>query len=245
MKQPELGKKIAELRKVKGLTQEELVETCNLSVRTLQRIESGEVSPRSYTIKVIFSALDYSFSELIIPEKDKSVNSGTNFSIWLEQVYLYVFDLFNLKTNTMKKVSILSVSLLLIVTSLLVFNTESKGQSSEKLRLTFENNQKKILACIEKGKIDSAIVFYSDDACLFPSSYGKDAIKGYFTFVTENDYELLEYHTLSVSVCDDLAIEKYSIVCKFQGVILKQKGMSEWQNRKGKWLIVNDVFVNE
>ncbi len=51
MNQPELGRKISEIRKTKGLTQEELVDSCNISVRTLQRIESGEVSPRSYTVK--------------------------------------------------------------------------------------------------------------------------------------------------------------------------------------------------
>ena len=61
MNQPDLGKKIAEDRKAKGFTQEELVEKCNLSVRTLQRIESGEVSPRSYTLKVILEALDFDF----------------------------------------------------------------------------------------------------------------------------------------------------------------------------------------
>ncbi|GMQ23393.1 hypothetical protein Aoki45_00750 [Algoriphagus sp. oki45] len=59
MKQPELGKKISELRKAKGLTQEELVEKCNLNVRTIQRIEAGEVTPRSYTIKALFEALDF------------------------------------------------------------------------------------------------------------------------------------------------------------------------------------------
>ncbi|RAI88001.1 helix-turn-helix protein [Algoriphagus yeomjeoni] len=59
MKQPELGKKISELRKAKGLTQEELVELCNLNVRTIQRIESGEVTPRSYTIKALFEALGF------------------------------------------------------------------------------------------------------------------------------------------------------------------------------------------
>lgn len=59
MKQPELGKKISEMRKAKGLTQEELVEKCNLNVRTIQRIEAGEVTPRSYTIKSIFEALDF------------------------------------------------------------------------------------------------------------------------------------------------------------------------------------------
>jgi len=59
MQQPELGLKISELRKSKGYTQEELVEKCNISLRTIQRIEAGEVTPRSYTIKTILSALDY------------------------------------------------------------------------------------------------------------------------------------------------------------------------------------------
>ncbi|WP_425659177.1 helix-turn-helix domain-containing protein [Tenacibaculum ascidiaceicola] len=58
MKQPDLGKKILELRKQKGLTQEELVEKCNINVRTIQRIEAGETMPRSFTIKTILEALD-------------------------------------------------------------------------------------------------------------------------------------------------------------------------------------------
>ena len=57
MKQPELGRKIFELRKQKGLTQEELVEQCNINVRTIQRIEAGEVMPRSFTLKTILDAL--------------------------------------------------------------------------------------------------------------------------------------------------------------------------------------------
>ncbi len=64
MKQPELGKKILELRKLKGLTQEELVEQCNINVRTIQRIEAGDVSPRSYTIKAILEVLGVDFEEV-------------------------------------------------------------------------------------------------------------------------------------------------------------------------------------
>lgn len=64
MNQPALGIKISELRKSKGLTQEELVEQCNISVRTIQRIEAGEVTPRSYTIKTILSALDYDLEKI-------------------------------------------------------------------------------------------------------------------------------------------------------------------------------------
>ncbi|MFT5214007.1 MAG: transcriptional regulator with XRE-family HTH domain, partial [Patiriisocius sp.] len=57
MKQPELGQKILELRKQKGFTQEELVTQCNINVRTIQRIEAGEVNPRSHTIKIILEVL--------------------------------------------------------------------------------------------------------------------------------------------------------------------------------------------
>lgn len=64
MKQPELGQKISALRKSKGLTQEELVDRCNISVRTIQRIETGEVNPRSYTVKTILEALESDFNTL-------------------------------------------------------------------------------------------------------------------------------------------------------------------------------------
>ena len=63
MIQPQLGEKIAELRQAKGLTQTELAEMCNLGLRTIQRIESSEVNPRSFTLKVIFSSLDYEIEE--------------------------------------------------------------------------------------------------------------------------------------------------------------------------------------
>ncbi|MTI20512.1 XRE family transcriptional regulator [Fulvivirga sp. RKSG066] len=75
MKQPQLGKQIAELRQAQGLTQEELVEKCNISVRTIQRIESGDVTPRSYTVKTIFNALDYDYASFVKEETD-SHDSG-------------------------------------------------------------------------------------------------------------------------------------------------------------------------
>lgn len=80
MKQPELGKKISELRKSKGWTQEELVEKCNISVRTIQRIETGEVTPRSYTIKTILSALDSDFDQ-VVNDADTAYEPG-----WVERL---------------------------------------------------------------------------------------------------------------------------------------------------------------
>ena len=74
MKQPELGKIISNLRNEKGLTQEELVDKCNISVRTIQRIEAGEVTPRSFTIKTILAALDYNLENIktLFPNEEKS-----------------------------------------------------------------------------------------------------------------------------------------------------------------------------
>ncbi len=128
MTQPNLGKKIADLRKAKGLTQDELVEKCNISVRTLQRIESGEGSPRSYTLRTIFDALDYSQ----IDSNEISSNSfGSIISFRLEQFYRYFIDLFNLKTNAMKKISILTGMATLIVLGITTINSIANAQKSE------------------------------------------------------------------------------------------------------------------
>lgn len=87
MKQPELGRKITLLRKEKGFTQEELVDKCNISVRTLQRIEAGEVTPRSYTVKTILAALDYDLSKISDDDGNKK-----SFAEWLKEIFLIDID---------------------------------------------------------------------------------------------------------------------------------------------------------
>jgi uncharacterized Tic20 family protein len=59
MNQPDLGLKITELRQQKGLTQEKLAEYCEVSSRTIQRIESGEVEPRSFTLNSLGNILEF------------------------------------------------------------------------------------------------------------------------------------------------------------------------------------------
>jgi transcriptional regulator with XRE-family HTH domain len=58
MEQQNLGKQVREARMNNGLTQEELAFKCNLDIRTIQRIESGRVKPRDYTIRIISKALN-------------------------------------------------------------------------------------------------------------------------------------------------------------------------------------------
>lgn len=89
MRQPELGRKIGELRKAKGLTQEELVEKCNISVRTIQRIETGEVSPRVYTVKTILAALEYDLDKITAEEEAFSDSLAS----WFKQLLLIEIDI--------------------------------------------------------------------------------------------------------------------------------------------------------
>ena len=151
MNQPELGKKIAELRKAKGLTQEELVCKCKITVRTLQRIESGVVTPRSYTIKMLFTALDYSVYDFSESNSKKSVSPF--FQHMIEQFYKSVIELFNLKTHTMKKVTILSIVCIAIGFCLFTFIPNSNAQGSKKNDFSkfFKSNGRGIIFMFPKG----------------------------------------------------------------------------------------------
>ena len=68
--------KIAAERKRKGLTQEQLADRSNITVRTIQRIETGQTVPRSYTLQTIAAVLDIPFSELI--QNDEETGSAAN-----------------------------------------------------------------------------------------------------------------------------------------------------------------------
>jgi len=59
-----LHQKIVTARNQLGLTQEEVATQANVTVRTIQRIESGESVPRKYTLKLIAAALNIPFDEL-------------------------------------------------------------------------------------------------------------------------------------------------------------------------------------
>jgi transcriptional regulator with XRE-family HTH domain len=83
MQQPELGRQLTALRKEKNLTQEELVEKSHVSVRTIQRIEAGEVMPRMITIRILLEALGESYESFStnqnqVMETQKSTRPNTN-----------------------------------------------------------------------------------------------------------------------------------------------------------------------
>lgn len=85
----ETGKLIKELRVKKGMTQEELAEKTEISARTIQRIENGEVDPRAYTLQMIAKALGVDFSIFTESKSDESQEiEKVNNNNWLGLLHL-------------------------------------------------------------------------------------------------------------------------------------------------------------
>ncbi|WP_316818029.1 helix-turn-helix domain-containing protein [Pedobacter nyackensis] len=94
----EIHKRIALARKRTGLTQEQLADLTNVTVRTIQRIESGKTIPRIFTIKSIATALGITFDELANDlQNDDSLNATSfienNFDIENEKHFLKILCL--------------------------------------------------------------------------------------------------------------------------------------------------------
>ena len=114
MQQPDLGKTIAKHRRSRGVTQEELAIRCGCTVRTVQRIESGSVMPRKYTLDRISEVLE---GELFGTKPHFFLRAQENLR-----------DLFNFKKNKMAKISFLSSVLLTTGLGVFLLSAESKAQ---------------------------------------------------------------------------------------------------------------------
>ena len=237
IQQPELGKKIADYRKSKGFTQEDLVERCNLSVRTLQRIEAGKVTPRIYTVKLILEVLELDFENSLSSHKE---NDKGRIEKWLEQFYISFIDLFNLKTNTMKKLSILSVAIFAIIFGISSITNVTFGQSDSKVKKIIKKTNLDFLEYFNNGEINSLVELYRADACLVSRGCGKEFIRNYYSAET-NKYKFTEIMATDISVSDSIAVEKGKWRATLQsGETIGGEYLSEWRFTNKKWLIVSE-----
>jgi len=134
MIQPNFGKKLTEIRKAKGLTQAELATNCNIAVRTIQRIEAGVVKPRAYTVKLLSKNLEFDFlNTLEFSAEDDEKKNHTNTQWAFTRLLWGIQDLFNLKSNTMKKVTFLTLIFSLIVVGFFSLKTKITAQNKEQI----------------------------------------------------------------------------------------------------------------
>lgn len=62
--QIKVGKRIQELRELKGVSQQDLAAKCNFEKSNMSRLEAGRVNPTLSTLEKIANALEISLSEL-------------------------------------------------------------------------------------------------------------------------------------------------------------------------------------
>lgn len=65
---------LREGRLSKGLTQKELSERSNISIRSIQRIENSEIIPRSHTLKTLAGILELSFEDFIKAARKQNIS---------------------------------------------------------------------------------------------------------------------------------------------------------------------------
>ena len=87
------GKIIGELRIQKGMTQQELSDLSNIDIRTVQRIECGEVNPRFSTLNLIANALEVDISLL---REDKGKRTRASYAFYRFTWIVGVLQLLNL-----------------------------------------------------------------------------------------------------------------------------------------------------
>ena len=79
-------------------------------------------------------------------------------------------------------------------------------------------------------------------ACILHSICGKVQIREMMNNVITNDYELIDYNSLSIDVSDTIAVEKYKNTYRNKREIKNQIGIIEWHLKNEKWSVVNDIF---
>ena len=102
-----LGTQLPEIRKNLGWTQSELANRCGVTLRTIQRIEKGDVTPSAYTLGRLKKELGTDFLELKECEEKAKANPFSDF----KQIHIMqaVFSLFLSKTFHKSALTLLTV----------------------------------------------------------------------------------------------------------------------------------------
>ncbi len=95
--QKQLGQRIRELRKLRGLSQEELAEKIDIAINTMSNIERGNAFMTAPTLEKIIEILKVTPSELFTFEKEEKKID----------LYKYILIKIDIIKNDMEKLKIL------------------------------------------------------------------------------------------------------------------------------------------
>lgn len=103
---------IKELRTKKGMTQRQLADESGITLRTIQRIENGDVNPSLHSLKTLGKVLEFDLSSFHRHSESKPYEF--NFTIKITDMNQFISDLKNLIKNNWKIILIILLIILLL-----------------------------------------------------------------------------------------------------------------------------------
>ena len=103
---------IKELRIKKGMTQQQLADESGITLRTIQRIENGDVNPSLHSLKTLGKVLESDLSSL--HQHSESKPYEFNFTIKITDMNQFISDLKNLIKNNWKIILIIFLIIFLL-----------------------------------------------------------------------------------------------------------------------------------
>jgi transcriptional regulator with XRE-family HTH domain len=96
---------IKEIRIKKGMTQQQLADESGVTLRTIQRIENGDVKPSLHSLNTLGKVLESDLSELF--RKSASKPYEFNFTIKITDMNQFLTDLKQLVKNHWKVIALI------------------------------------------------------------------------------------------------------------------------------------------
>ena len=187
MDQQKIGKFIANLRKEKEYTQEQLAEKLNVSNKSISRWENGNTMPDLSLIPKLCEILDISINELLSGERIEN----DNYQKKLEENIIINIDLLKKKMKQLtKKIILIIISVfVLIIISLFAF---IGYKELTHIKIPLDDNNVQINPCKEKNNL--GIIISTKDATpfLFNSYYDEKTN----TYVIEELYKYIDKNNL-------------------------------------------------
>lgn len=103
---------LKELRIKNGMTQQQLADESGITLRTIQRIENGDVKPSIHSLKILGKVLESDLSNLYQLQEAKPYE--INFTIKITDMNQFISDLKNLIRNNWKIILIIFLIILLL-----------------------------------------------------------------------------------------------------------------------------------
>ena len=147
----------------------------------------------------------------------------------------------------MKKNKILLIAISVILSGLIISCSQNSSKKDEGAVNYIKKTELNFKKWFNNGQIDSLLTLYREGACQLPywdTIGNKVKIRERFENMKDS-IKIIDLRSLHISTSDSILVWKYLLVYKYKGDLYNEMGLAEWYLTNGKWLIVNDIWLDK